>query len=249
MAVDLLDLPLGVTAWREIINYNFALINAQANGIPIYATKPTSKKEDLIFVTGTGFMEWNTTISPNAYTKNLILTTADLQDFADGNSNIKLSANAIKDVDARTEPLMPIFDLTGDITSGAPLLYTASVDMVIKNNALYYFLRDGEILLNFTTQNEKVTASSSQRTAYIYLNNTAIWSGSTSGNYSMYVTITKGDILKVGYSDTTSGWVPRFTQFMPYANTLSIAEGKIALAPNGLFLWRITMTSSGGGGS
>lgn len=77
---DIIDLELNSTAHREIINENFRKLNEEeGGGIPAYDEVPSEKYEDMIYVYNIGFMEWDTSVSPNQYTKNIVLVEEDLK--------------------------------------------------------------------------------------------------------------------------------------------------------------------------
>jgi hypothetical protein len=198
MAVEIIPLELGVTAWREIINYNFALMNAQAGGIPLYTTKPTSKKEDLIFVFGTGFMEWNTTISPNAYTKNLILTTADLQAFANGTSSIKLTYMPVLSVQAGTYPIyLQNFQTTHP---NDMLTYYAVIGEAVTSHTM---MVSGTIRATFRGNGGQ--GSNDNTTIQLYKNDEPLGYAYNTADRSMDVSVVAGDIIECRTTAGTSG--------------------------------------------
>jgi len=97
---DITTITLNATAWREIINENFRLLNEEEDGgIPVYPTVPVNKFQDIIFVTNVGFMEWSTSVSPNKYVRNIVTVQADLNALAAGTSpQPKIQTAALKEL-------------------------------------------------------------------------------------------------------------------------------------------------------
>jgi hypothetical protein len=230
----------------EFKNGVFAPVCGSGN-IPTYNTIPTNKKEELIFVVGIGFMEWNTAVSPNAYVKNLVLTTSDLNSFANGGS-VKLTANAIRDVTI-TSPIYPVFRevglLNGQVSGIVGMGEVRSIVTDINPAANYIFARSGQIKLRFKIERR---GSGTLRNVTIYKNDTSIYSGNTNGTYDINVTFVKGDRLRFSYS-STAGIVPYLTEFMPYASLDSIAEGAICTPTKQIYKYTIVVTPYDGGGA
>jgi hypothetical protein len=184
MAVDLKELPLGATAWREIINYNFALMNAQAMGIPVYASKPTTKKEELIFVTGVGFMEWKTNVSPAAYVKNLILTTADLEAF---------------------KPQIPNY-VFPNVVAGTYSIYPLDIQFIHPSSSLAKYIYQTEVLTSHkmlvngtvrcTFRGTGGQGSNDNTTIQLYKNEEPLAAAYNTSDRSLDVSVVKGDVIE-----------------------------------------------------
>ncbi|MDR1008004.1 MAG: hypothetical protein LBL65_05520 [Campylobacteraceae bacterium] len=205
MAAEILDLPLGVTAWREIINYNFALLNAQGGGIPVYATVPSTKQEELIFVVGVGFMEWKTNVNPAAYVKNLILTTQDLIAFANG---------AIPNIPSIQYPVLGgvqpgIYPIFQQNLAGALPGYNQPVGTIAHSYSIrtgygsYTMLVGGKIRATFSAS--KNGQSGQYITTQLRLNGTNLTSANNATAKSMDITVIAGDVISIYDGGSTSG--------------------------------------------